>query len=363
MKAILYRILLIALLFLFLILLPHFPSKKLIYIYLRIPILIFILLESIQVFHDLFLKNEIRSLWKNIGLIFFSVYIMFLILEGIFSFVARSHGDGSSLASRLWFSKYWEPVNHLGFRDVEPQISDSMILFVGDSFTAGHGINKIEDRFSDQVKQYILKNKISNSVVNIGMCGYDTDQEYDVMTKFIDQHKKKTKTIVLLYFGNDISETTKKQNLFFNVALNPLSDLNIVTQALIQGSFFINYIYYLSPPIHNNYILFLKDAYNNESLFSKHLEELQKFVDYSQKNNIQLIAVIFPFLQDLKLSESLYTHKIKTFFESQNIDCIDVASLAVKIPTTKRLVNKNDAHASVEVNHLVAQEIIKKIKF
>lgn len=73
------------------------------------------------------------------------------LLKILFMFIPRSHGVGHSLGSNLWFGYYWKPLNSFGYRDREPDPSRPSVLFLGDSFTAGHGINHKKDRFSDQV--------------------------------------------------------------------------------------------------------------------------------------------------------------------------------------------------------------------
>lgn len=157
MRTIIYKFFFISILVVVLFLLPHVPYHNIMVNYFRLVVIVFLFIESVSLFNLLFIQNNVSAVWKNIGLILFSFYIMLLLLEAIFSFIPRSHGDGSSMASRLWFSNYWNPINQDGFRDSEPQISDSLVLFIGDSFTSGHGINQVEDRFSDQVKLALQK--------------------------------------------------------------------------------------------------------------------------------------------------------------------------------------------------------------
>ena len=74
-------------------------------------------------------------------------------------FYPKSHGFGqNNLASKLWFKKYWK-TNHYGFRNSPFNISkkNNCIIFLGDSFTAGHGV-KVNERFSDIIKDELQKN-------------------------------------------------------------------------------------------------------------------------------------------------------------------------------------------------------------
>ena len=87
-------------------------------------------------------------------------------------FFFRSDNMGMTKPNHLWFKKYWHPINSLGYRDREWSPEDlsqkRVVAVVGDSFAAGHGIQKTQDRFGD-----VLGNLLGNrwAVVNIAQCG------------------------------------------------------------------------------------------------------------------------------------------------------------------------------------------------
>jgi hypothetical protein len=88
---------------------------------------------------------------------------------------------------------------------------------------------------------------------------------------------------------------------------------------------------------------------------------LDNFINYSIDNSVDLIVVVFPFLTDIDLSKELYTNKVVNYFRSKNIKTIDVGELVADLKVRKRVVNSNDAHPSVIVNRIVADEIVKII--
>ena len=72
-------------------------------------------------------------------------------------FISLSHGGGDAFSGKLWNKRYWNPINKIGLRDVEPQKGKNTVFFVGDSFTAGWGIKNIEDRFGEVSKKELIK--------------------------------------------------------------------------------------------------------------------------------------------------------------------------------------------------------------
>ena len=87
-----------------------------------------------------------------------------------------------------------------------------------------------------------------------------------------------------------------------------------------------------------------------------------KFVDYAKGNSIQLIVVVFPFMNGVEISDSFYVNDITGFFQANNVIVINVSSLVKDIPVPERIVSGQDAHASEKVNRIVADEILKKLQ-
>ena len=110
------------------------------------------------------------------------------------------------------------------------------------------------------------------------------------------------------------------------------------------------------------YINYLTTAYKNDTILSKHKKDLKLFMDYANENSIQLIVVVFPFLNDIEMSNSMYVNDIVNFFKDNKISVINVSHLAKNIPLAERIINKNDSHASQKLNRIVAQEILKKLE-
>jgi hypothetical protein len=338
---------------------PHLisPFLTLQAYFFRIGLMFLLCIEVLTLFKSIFYSTSIKDYWKSICFSLTTLIFLFIFLETAFMFVPRSHGIGYTYSSKLWTQRYWKPVNSYGFRDKEPKNKDSTLLFVGDSYTAGHGINYVKDRFSN-----IVGEKLPHyNSINIGKRGLDTQAEYKVMTDFIAKSGIKPMKIILQYCGNDI-EDIAQQNKIPIGGFVPYADLSVITRYVTESSYLINYFYWLFPHSDTKrYYDFLCKSYGDSIVFSEHLKDLKKFIDYAVDHSSELMVVVFPYLQSLDLSEKLYTNKIISFFNDNNVKTIDVKTLVKDLDIDQWVVNKNDGHPSVKVNQLVADEIIRLV--
>jgi hypothetical protein len=87
--------------------------------------------------------------------------------------------------------------NSLGLRDVEPDGAPKpTVMFVGDSFVWGYDV-EADERFTEVIRQSLPGHRI----VNAGVSGYGTDQEYLLLRRLWDRIKPDV--VVLIYFQND----------------------------------------------------------------------------------------------------------------------------------------------------------------
>jgi lysophospholipase L1-like esterase len=294
---------------------------------------------------------------KNILTSILSSLIIIIFIELLFFFIPRSHFFSNTLASKNWHNYFSKPINSYGYHDYEPIQKKNTILFVGDSFTKGYGLKNVNDRFSNKINFYDR----SLSCINIGMNGLDTKKEYINMLKFISISKIKPKHIILQYFGNDIEGIAYK--LLKPKNKDPYLRIPKPIKTLVKGSYLVNYIFWLYPQEDYKYYLnYLKKAYSNPKILKEHLEDLNNFVEFSAKYNIKLRVLIFPFLVDTKMSDEIYEYKIKSFFKSKKIETLSVKELVKEIDKNLLIINKNDGHASILVNEIIAKKLYKTLK-
>jgi lysophospholipase L1-like esterase len=96
--------------------------------------------------------------------------------------------------------------NSLGFRDIEPEpTTKPTVLFVGDSFVWGYDVEASE-RFTDLLRAELPGARIVNS----GISGYGTDQEYLLLRRIWDRFEPR---VVVLMFCTDNDRDDNSTNV------------------------------------------------------------------------------------------------------------------------------------------------------
>lgn len=219
---------------------------------------------------------------------------------------------------------------------------------MGDSFTAGSGTEWTMDRFSN----VFAKNAKEYRMYNLGVCGSDTRDEFKRLKEF----PLKPDVLVWQYFGNDM-EGVLKANKIDPPGCKPYQDVPGFLEPLVLNSYFFNYIYWQTPHSYlKPFLGYLTEGYKNNKVFAQHLEDLKQVSDYCRANDIKLIVIIFPYLQDLEGS-NIYVPRIQSFFEKQRVPVLNIVPLVRNMPVRERIVNSFDLHPSVKVNHLAGEAL------
>ncbi len=104
-------------------------------------------------------------------------------------------------------------VNSAGLRDTEDSLTAPSVVFVGDSVTAGWGVEAAE-RFSD-----LIGDKIGEKVLNAGIPSYATGREIHLLKRL---DLSRVRAIVLQYSENDSGENSEYAGRKF--VLSPMSE-------------------------------------------------------------------------------------------------------------------------------------------
>jgi hypothetical protein len=300
-------------------------------------------------------STETRRRMGSIGLSVFTVFAMFFVFELIFAFaIIESDGFGHTLASRLWFDRYWKPINSRGYRDYESKqfAGHSVVFIVGDSFVAGHGTKQIEDRFANRAAA-MLGGHWEHVV--IAHNGWDTGAEL----KAVKDYPYPPDVIVLSYYINDIEGAAEAQGFRLAQLFRRPGPL---TNWVVNKSFFLNWLYWriYRRSVGDEYWNYLRASYSNPDVWNAHALELQGFVEHAQSRNIGLCVVVWPSLS--RMSESWeFTSKVVGFFRSRGVCVIDLAEVFRGRRSSDLVVNGVDAHPNAATHHEVGALLYHKL--
>jgi len=256
-----------------------------------------------------------------------------------------------------WMERYW----HLNPEQLRDDVRcDPMILpgkrrvtFLGDSFTAGHGIKRIEDRFVNRIRQAHPEWEVHMLAVP----GFDTWEETDILAFYLDRGYQLDE-VVLVYCLNDVSDLMpgRKENL------ERINQLQAGRSWLVRNSFFLDMISHrvraLRDPFLNNYYGFVRDGYAGP-VWEKQQERLRGLRQQVESKGGRLAVVTFPFLHALGPGyEYQSVHEtLDRFWESNQVPHLDLLSVYRNLPPSQIVVSGLDPHPNEHAHALAAEAI------
>jgi hypothetical protein len=337
--------------------------------YARLFLLFFAIVFIGLITRDIF-RIISKNYLKNTILVFTSCFIILILIESTFMFVSYPFGSGEAYAGKLFNYNYWNPINKEGFRDKEFKKNEKAILFLGDSYTAGWGIKKVENRFSEIAFKNLKGNK-GNTFYNIGQYGADSKIEYENLKRMVNKYNPNSQYLVLQVLYNDIDP-------YLPLPIKACEKLNQVTKSsayelFVNGSYLVNLLSNFYPSISNknqnqklsktcSYEERLRIGYNDSSYYNKMFQYHDSIITFCKSRNIKPIVVYFPLMEDLNFDKNFnIDSRFENYFEYKNIDFINVKNHISHLNRDQRQASKMDAHASEIVHQIAGKLIAKKI--
>lgn len=298
-------------------------------------------------------SRRARAVSANAALVIFSSCYALLTADLLFGLLGvQSHGLGFTLAAKRWEQNYWHPINSYGYRDDEHMWADHVLFIVGDSFAAGYGVDRIEDRMSG-----VLARKLGSrwTVATLAKPGWDTVDEYAALLA----HPKTPDVIVVSYFLNDIEGAAARHGF-------PLPQVVVpppaVLRPLVDRSFLVNWLYwrFATPGAVDRYWSHMRAAYSTPEIFSAHVADLAKFVRHAANIGARLYFVMWPIPTDLSGSEWMVS-KVTEGLTPYHANLIDLRDYLKQKRTTELVVNQTDGHPNAQVHAGVAQLILERL--
>lgn len=274
------------------------------------------------------------------------------------------NGTDSFLASRVsqeWFQRNWA-YNQQGYRDdVEYEFrkppGKTRVTFVGDSFTAGHGVT-LDKRFVSLLRAKEPEVEIQS----LARCGYDTPDEISDLKRMM-MGGYETDLVILVYTLNDIIPVTETWSV--------ISELQKIAGAphgyLVDHSYFINFFYYHlilnRHPGFKGYFSFVKDSYEDPA-WTTQKENLAEIENISRAGGAKFAVVIFPFLNAIGENYEFRPihEKLDKYFQDRGVATMDLLPVYMKYSSKELVVSRYDAHPNAKAHAIAADEIDRFVK-
>jgi lysophospholipase L1-like esterase len=299
-----------------------------------------------------------RVIVGNILLLFLLLSISFVVGETYYRYLYNTTDALTyTKVSERWFHRYYI-LNASGFRDnieYSPTIKPGKrrITFLGDSFTAGHGVKNVEDRFANIIRRLHPEYEVQV----LAKLGLDTGAELALMQAAVKQ-KYQLDQVVLVYCLNDVADILPE----WNRALRQIfADVNRGGW-LRQNSYFFDTLYHrykvLRNPYMRKYFYFVREGYEGAAweLQKKRLNQLRLLVE---SHGGRLLVVIFPFLHMTQAYDEFRPvhQKLDQFWEESGVPCLDLLPFFEGLPPKKITINRFDPHPNEFAHALAAKKI------
>jgi hypothetical protein len=264
--------------------------------------------------------------------------------------------------SARWFKRYYR-LNNVGVRDNQDYISlapapgQRRVTFIGDSFTVGHGLRNVDDRFANRIRHQHPEWEVHV----MAKLGLDSGAELRLMKQLVEGNYEFDQ-VVLVYCLNDIDDVTPEWNERYAKINKRLRRQR--PSFLFEHSFLLNTIYYrmwmFAFPEISDYYRCDREAYAGAP-WEAHTPRLKAMRDLVRSHGGQLSVVTFPFLHLIGPNyEFRAVHRqLNDFWRSIEVQHLDLLPVLAPYPPRKLTVNRYDAHPNEFANALAADSIAR----
>ena len=312
-----------------------------------------------------------RSLRKNAHSVWRMVFGNALLTLGLCSFALlcgevyfrfiydTTESFGLTRVTTEWLKRNYK-YNTAGVRDslerYVAQCTPGMrrFTFIGDSFTAGHGVKNVESRFTNIIR----KKKPAWEVHVFSSNGWDTGDELTCLRNLIQRNNYELDIVILIYNLNDIADIVPEWQDNLKRIYGGAEPGFIV-----KYSYLFNTLYYwrkaARDPDVSKYYQFVQRAYLGP-LWEEQKKRLINIRDTVEMKKGRLLVVTFPFIH---LMGGIYPYasiheKLDGLWAELRVSHLDLFGAFEKYRASDLVVNRRDAHPNERAHEIAANAIL-----
>lgn len=311
-------------------------------------------------------------LWANLAL---SLWLFLALLTGVELYFAlifdATDSFNRSNVSRVWFKRHIDPeqklleLGNVGITYRDDQVfprpvpeNRKHIGFVGDSFTFGHGVADVSDRFTNRVREE-LASRFGEEYLVTNLSAPGTDLNWaDALLHELVENEVRIDTLVYVFCPNDIEVYHKD----FVKHIEELGQLEPKCP-LLKHTYFLNLLYYRiqmsRQPAAREYYGYLADYYTGEP-WERMRNQFEDVARFCTAHRIKFQVVIFPFLQTLA-QESPFDQARKVVREccdELEVPVLDLHETLSAHAEETLTVSRFDAHPNARAHEIAAEAIV-----
>ena len=257
--------------------------------------------------------------------------------------------------TQRWFERHYQR-NSWHLRDdtdytVAKSTSRRRISFVGDSFTAGHGVPDVANRFANRLRETHPDWEIHVLARN----GLDTATELRLLERTLDRGYE-TDEIVLVYCLNDIAELLPEWRKTVERIYDGADGF------LVRNSYALNRLYFrlwkARDPEVADYFAIVANAYEG-AVWQRQKHLLRRFARLADERGIRFRVVTFPFLHALgpDYAYAAVHERLGRLWGALGVPHLDLLDVYAGMSPDELVVNRFDAHPNERAHALAADAI------
>ena len=299
-----------------------------------------------------------RLVFGNLLVLAVPVTLAFAAGELWFRFVRDTTDSiGYTKVARRWLERHYR-FNKTGFRDdidyeLRPADGSRRVSFVGDSFTAGHGIADVGRRCAN-----LLRGRHPDWEVHVlAQNGNDTQQEVELL-RLVTGHGYVLDEVVLVYCLNDVMALLPDGQATMQAAGRQAEG----RLKVFDSSYLLDTLYYRLAiarlPGVGDYFSFIGEAYRGQP-WEHQQARLRALRAVVEQAGGRLSVVTWPFLHALGPD---YAHawihaQLAAFWQDQGVAQLDLLPYLRGHAPAELVVNSADAHPNERASELAAAAI------
>ncbi len=282
-------------------------------------------------------------------------------------FYDRTDSFNSTNVSERWFRRHVQ-LNPQGFRDAAPFTravpgGRRRVVFLGDSFTFGQGVERVADRFSDRIGRELEARQPGKfTVANLSLTGIGVNDMPVLWERHVLLQDSKVDIVVYAICLNDIEWMAGKVT---DQQYEPLRKIK-PRFFLLRDTYFYNWLYFrvqlMCQPKLLSYYDFVRKYYAGRP-WQLMQQELDKLHEMLRKQGTELRLVVFPFLHNLGPGYPYREahQQIVAFARERHLRVLDLEPVLSPHVSEGLTVNPFDAHPNVRANALAADAIVREL--